>query len=69
MNFLLNIHLFSFLGAQNFVSSDFEPGRRGIEYRVWVYFDKKDKSKVAELNPAAVKRREKHNIFTATKYD
>jgi len=69
MNFLLNILLFSFLGAQNFVSSDFEPGRRGIKYRVWVYFDKKDKSKVAELDPAAVKRRGKHNIFTATKYD
>ena len=69
MNFLLNIFLFSFLGAQNFVPSDFEPGRRGIEYRVWVYFDKKDKSKVAELDPAAVKRRVKHNIFTATKYD
>ena len=69
MNFLLNIFLFSFLGAQNFVSSDFEPGRRGKEYRVWVYFDKKDESKVAELDSAAIKRRAKHNIFTATKYD
>jgi subtilisin family serine protease len=69
MNFLLNILLFSFLGAQNFVPSDFEPGRRGIEYRVWVYFDKKDKSIVAELDPVTIKRREKHNIFTATKYD
>ena len=69
MNFLLNIFLFSFLGAQNFVSSDFEPGRRGIDYRVWVYFDKKDDSKVAELDSAAIKRRAKHNIFTATKYD
>ena len=69
MNFLLNIFLFSFLGAQNFVSSDFEPGRRGKEYRVWVYFDKKDKSVFTELGPAAIKRRVKHNIFTATKYD
>lgn len=69
MSFLLNIFLFSFLGAQNFVSSDFEPGRRDKDYRVWVYFDKKDKSKVAELDPAALKRRVKHNIFTATKYD
>ena len=69
MNFLLNIFLFSFLGAQNFVSSDFEPGRRGKEYRVWVYFDKKDKSIFTELDPAAIKRRVKHNIFTATKYD
>ena len=69
MNFLLNIFLFSFLGAQNFVSSDFEPGRRGKEYRVWVYFDKKDKSIITELDPAAIKRRVKHNIFTATKYD
>ena len=69
MNFLLNILLFSFLGAQNFVSSDFEPGRRGKEYRVWVYFDKKDKSIFTEFDPAAIKRRVKHNIFTATKYD
>ena len=69
MNFLLNIFLFSFLGAQNFVSSDFEPGRRGKEYRVWVYFDKKDKSIITELDPAAIKRRVKHNIFTKTKYD
>ena len=69
MNFLLNIFLFLFLGAQNFVSSDFEPGRRGKEYRVWVYFDKKDKSIITELDPAAIKRRVKHNIFTATKYD
>lgn len=51
------------------MSSDFEPGRRDKDYRVWVYFDKKDKSKVAELDPAALKRRVKHNIFTATKYD
>ena len=69
MNFLLNIFLISFLGAQNFVSSDFEPGRRGKEYRVWVYFDKKDKSIFTELDSAAIKRRVKHNIFTATKYD
>ena len=69
MNLIFNILLFSFLGAQNFVSSDFEAGRRGKEYRVWVYFDKKDKSKVTELDPAAIKRRLKHNIFTATKYD
>ncbi|MDA9946885.1 S8 family peptidase [Candidatus Marinimicrobia bacterium] len=69
MNLIFNILLFSFLGAQNFVSSDFEAGRRGKEYRVWVYFDKKDKSKVTKLDPAAIKRRVKHNIFTATKYD
>ena len=41
MNLIFNILLFSFLGAQNFVSLDFEAGRRGKEYRVWVYFDKK----------------------------
>jgi len=69
MNLIYNILLFSFLGAQNFVSLDFEAGRRGKEYRVWVYFDKKDKSKVTKLDPAAIKRRVKHNIFTATKYD
>ena len=69
MNLIFNILLFSFLGAQNFVSLDFEAGRRGKEYRVWVYFDKKDKSKVTKLDPAAIKRRVKHNIFTATKYD
>ena len=69
MNFLLNIFLISFLGAQNFVSSDFEPGRRDKEYRVWVYFDKKDESIFTKLDPAAIKRRVKHNIFTATKYD
>ncbi|MDG1848310.1 MAG: S8 family serine peptidase [Candidatus Marinimicrobia bacterium] len=69
MNFLLNIFLFSFLGAQNFVYSDFEPGRRDKEYRIWVYFDKKDESIFTELDPAAIKRRVKHNIFTATKYD
>lgn len=69
MNLIFNIILFSFLGAQNFVSSDFEAGRRGEEYRIWVYFDKKDKSKVTELDPAAIKRRVKHNIFAATKYD
>ena len=69
MNLIFNILLCSLLGAQNFVSSDFEAGRRGKEYRVWVDFDKKDKSKVNELDPAAIKRRVKHNIFTATKYD
>ena len=69
MNLIFNILLFSFLGAQNFVSLDFEAGRRGKEYRVWVYFDKKDKSKVTKLDPTAIKRRVKHNIFTATKYD
>ena len=69
MNLIFNILLCSFLGAQNFVFSDFEAGRRGEEYRVWVYFDKKDKSIVTELDPAAIKRRVKHNIFNATKYD
>ena len=69
MKIFLYIFLFSALGARDFRSLDFEAGRRGEEYRVWVYFDEKNKSEVADLDPVAMKRRIKHNIYSATKYD
>jgi serine protease AprX len=69
MKILFNILLFSSIGAQGLKSLDFEAGRRGDQYRVWVYFDEKSKSKVADLDPVAIKRRIKHNIHSVTKYD
>jgi serine protease AprX len=69
MKILFNILLFSSIGAQGLKSLDFEAGRRGDQYRVWVYFDEKSKSKVADLDPVAIKRRIKHNIHSFTKYD
>ena len=69
MKIFLYIFLFSVIGAQGFSSLDFEIGRKGGEYRVWVYFDEKNKSEVVDLDPVAIKRRIKHNIYSATKYD
>ena len=69
MKILFNILLFSSIGAQGLKSLDFEAGRRGDQYRVWIYFDEKSKSKVADLDPVAIKRRIKHNIHSVTKYD
>ena len=69
MKILFNILLFSSIGAQGLKSLDFEAGRRGDQYRVWVYFDEKSKSKVADLDPVAIKRRIKHDIHSVTKYD
>ena len=62
------VYLFtSILYAQ--ILTDLAPGKRQKGYRVWVYFDEKDQRKIVDLDPSSIKRREKHNIYTPTKYD
>ena len=62
------VYLFaSILYAQ--ILTDLSPGKRQEGYRVWVYFDEKDQRKIVDLDPLSIKRREKHNILTPTKYD
>ena len=62
------LYLFtSILYAQ--ILTDLAPGKRQKGYRIWVYFDEKDKRKIVDLDPSSIKRREKHNIHTPTKYD
>ena len=59
----------SILSAHEINIKDFEPGRRGDLYRVWVYFDKKDSCSIVSLDKASIKRRIKHNIHKPTKHD
>ena len=62
------VYLFTSILAAQFLT-DFAPGKREEGYRVWVYFDEKDKEKIVDLDPSSIIRREKHNIQTPTKYD
>ena len=59
----------SILSAHEINTKALEPGRRGDQYRVWVYFDKKDSSNIVSLDKASIKRRVKHNILEPTKHD
>ena len=59
----------SFLHSNDIKPQNIEAGRRGDLYKVWVYFDKKDSTRIVDLDDASIKRRIKHNLFEPTKYD
>ena len=69
MRLFFIITIFSILSAGEIRTGDLEPGRRGNQYRVWVYFDKKDSTSIVALDQSSIKRRIKHNIFKPTKHD
>ena len=69
MKLFLIVTFISTLFAGEIKIKDLEPGKRGNQYRVWVYFDKKDSTSIVSLDQASIKRRIKHNIFKLTKYD
>ena len=69
MRLFFIITIFSILSAGEIRDGDLEPGRRGNQYRVWVYFDKKDSTSIVALDQSSIKRRIKHNIFKPTKHD
>ena len=69
MKLFLIMNIISVLSAGEIKIKDLEPGRRGNQYRVWIYFDKKDSTSTASLDQASIKRRIKHNIFKPTKHD
>ena len=59
----------SFLYSNDIKLQNIEAGRRGDLYKVWVFFDKKDSTRIVDLDIASIKRRIKHNLFEPTKYD
>ena len=69
MKLFLIMTIISTLSASEIKIKDLEAGRRGNQYRVWVYFDKKDSTSIVSLDQASIKRRIKHNIFKPTKHD
>ena len=69
MKLFLIMTIISTLSAGEIKIKDLEAGRRGNQYRVWVYFDKKDSTSIVSLDQASIKRRIKHNIFKPTKHD
>ena len=69
MKLFLIMTIISILSAGEIRTKDLEPGRRGNQYKVWVYFDKKDSSNIVSLYKASIKRRVKHNILEPTKHD
>ncbi len=69
MNVFLFLIALSFIYSNDLTLEQFEDGRRGEVYKVWVYFDKKDSSKVKNLDDVSIRRRIKHNIFKPTKHD
>ena len=69
MKLLIYILFLSSLLAQIDVLSNLEPGKRGDNYRVWVYFDERDQKSTIYLDPTAIERRKKHGIYDPTKYD
>ena len=66
MKLLVLTFIVSNLFAQ---TSMLNPGKRGNGYRVWVYFDERDQENYIDLDPASIKRRQKHGINKTTKYD
>ena len=69
MKLLIHFLLLSNLFARIVDLSNLEPGKRGDDYRVWVYFDERDQKSTIDLDPATIKRRVKHGIHGPTKYD
>ncbi len=69
MKLSILILFLSSLFAQSAVLSSLEPGKRGDDYRVWVYFDERDQKNTIDLDPNSIKRREKHGIHNPSKYD
>ena len=69
MNVFLFLIALSYIYSSDLTLENFEDGKRGDLYKVWVYFDKKDSSKIKNLDNASIKRRKKHNIFEPTKHD
>ena len=63
MKLFLIMTIISTLYAGEIKIKDLEAGKRGNQYRVWVYFDKKDSTSIVSLDQASIKRRIKHNIF------
>lgn len=66
MKLLVLTFIVSNLFAQ---TSMLNPGKRGNGYRVWIYFDERDQENYIDLDPASIKRRQKHGINKTTKYD
>ena len=69
MRLFFIITIFSILSAGEIRIDDLEPARRGNQYRVWIYFDKKDSTSIVALDQTSIKRRIKHNIYKPTKHD
>ena len=57
MKLFLIMTIISTLSAGEIKIRDLETGRRGNQYRVWVYFDKKDSTSIVSLDQSSIKRR------------
>ena len=50
--------------SQKYDPQNIEHGKRGNEYRVWIYFTDKDGSEPVTVSPKAIERRNKNDIST-----
>ena len=64
MRYLFFILLPVLLFSQKYDPQKIEHGKRGNEYRVWIYFTDKDGSEPVTVSPKAIERRNKNDIST-----
>ena len=62
MRYLFFILLPVLLFSQKYDPQKIEHGKRGNEYRVWIYFTDKDGSEPVTVSPKAIERRNKNDI-------
>jgi len=64
MRYLFFIFLPVLLFSQKYDPQKIEHGKRGNEYRVWIYFTDKDGSEPVTVSPKAIERRNKNDVST-----
>ena len=64
MRYLFFILLPVLLFSQKYDPQKIEYGKRGNEYRVWIYFTDKDGSEPVTVSPKAIERRNKNDVST-----
>ena len=64
MRYLFFILLPVLLFSQKYDPQKIEHGKRGNEYRVWIYFTDKDGSEPVTVNQKAIERRNKNDVST-----
>ena len=64
MRYLFFILLPVLLFSQKYDPQKIEHGKRGNEYRVWIYFTDKDGSEPVTVSPKAIERRNKNDVST-----
>ena len=62
MKFVISVLLFTFALSEKYNLESLEKGKRGDDFRVWVYFNDKSFTQKIHISNEALERRKKHSI-------